>query len=160
VSQCRYLAHSLAEYLARPGLERTYTAILFDSEGSGKEFEDPLRTHGESIGLTMFSELVSSNKESLGRTLGDVMKKGFRTIVVNTNSPSLLRNIADVADTLGMLGPSWVWFLSGDALPPQVLQSLENDADSSFDRLLRGAGIWVDYDPFILTPQDDRFLQS
>jgi hypothetical protein len=71
-----------------------------------------------------------------------------------------MNKVAEVADELGIIGGDWLWMLSVETMPPQVLDVMAETPDSPLDKLLRGAGLIVDHDPFLLKPTGDKFLAS
>jgi len=69
--------------------------------------------------------------------------------------------VADIGNEMDMVGDEYLWLISGAALPPQLLiDSMVADPDSNLDRLLQGAGVFADYDPFYMNPIRDKFLES
>lgn len=162
ISEVRYFATAVGEYLQlRPGMERDFIAIIYDFSDYGEQFEDPLEDGEARLKFESITEhIVQDDLDSIYESLGDVLENGYHTIILVTDRPPFMHKVAEVADELGIIGDDWLWVLSGDAMPPQYLEMLEETPNSPLDKLLRGAGVFFDYDPFILIPQGDKFLES
>lgn len=59
-----------------------------------------------------------------------------------------------------MLGDNdYMWIISGAAFPPQMREVMKYEVDSPTDKMLRGAALFTNYDPFIYKEESDRFLR-
>jgi hypothetical protein len=103
---------------------------------------------------------VQDDLESIYGLLGDVLEKEHHTFILVTDRPPFMNKNAEAVDELGIIGDFWLWKLSVEAMPPQVLDVMAETPDSPLDKLLLGAGNFVDHDPFLLTPTGDKFLAS
>ena len=78
-----------------------------------------------------------------------------------TDRPAFLNDIATIADELDMLGDNdYMWIISGAAFPRQMRDVMKYEVDSPTDKMLRGAALFTNYDPFIYKEESDRFLRS
>jgi hypothetical protein len=152
--------HAVAKYVQRVW-ERDYIAVIYDKSDYGEQFEDPLEDAEETLGYkTITNHIVEGNDESIESALEDVYAKGYRTILLATDREAFLDDVARIAETKGLLGEEYFWILSGGALPPALLPDLRYKVDSPVDKLLRGAAVFTNYDPFVYNGEIDPFLME
>jgi hypothetical protein len=161
IGEVRYYARSVAEYLQREGKERDYLTIIYDATDYGEQFEDPLENARDEMGFKALTEhIVQDDIVMIRDAMLDLANNGYHTVILATDRPPFMNIVADIADELGLIGDQWLWMLSSEAMPPQILERTFQDQDSPLNKLFRGAGIFADYDPFILRPKGDTFLKS
>jgi hypothetical protein len=108
----------------------------------------------------MSAHIKEGDDNSIEDALGEVIKKGYRTIVLVTKRPAFLDDIARFADKMGMLDGNYFWIISGDAFPPALEPHLKYEVDSATDKLLRGAALFTNYDRFVYEGESNTFLQE
>jgi ABC-type branched-subunit amino acid transport system substrate-binding protein len=154
-------ASTIAEYVQRDIWQRDFLGILSDASSYGEQFEDPIRDTGELYGLrTLSRHLREGEDESIEDALEEVIKRGYRTMVLITDRPAFLDDIAHFADEKGMLDGGYFWIISGDAFPPALEPHLKYEVDSATDKLLRGAALFTNYDRFVYEGESNAFLQE
>lgn len=84
----------------------------------------------------MTEHVIEGDDESIYGSLGEAQDKGFRTILLVTNRPSFLNDVARIADKLDMLGDNdYMWIISGAAFPPAMRDVMKYKIDSSIDKV-------------------------
>ena len=152
---------SIAYYLERDIWERSYLAIIYDQSDYGEQFEDPLEEFEDLYCYaTMTESIVEGDDDSIYASLGEAKEEGYRTVVLITNRPSVLNDVARVASELGMLNGDYFWIISGDAFPPAQVPHMKYPVDSPTDKLLRGSALFTNYDRFVYQGETDPFLQE
>jgi hypothetical protein len=154
-------ARTVAEYVQRDIRQREYIGILYEDSDFGEGFEEPLEDAEELYGFESITEhLREGDDETIEDALEEVIKKGYRTIVLITKRPAILDDIARFADKMGMLNGDYFWIISGDAFPPALEPHLKYEVDSATDKLLRGAALFTNYDRFVYEGESNAFLQE
>jgi hypothetical protein len=154
------LGDAVAKYVQRVW-ERDYLAIIYDQSDYGEQFEDPLENAEDTLGFETITEhIVEGDNESIEKALEEVIEKGYRTILLATDREAFLDDVARIAEEKGLLGEGYFWILSGDALPPALLPTLRHEVDSPVDKLLRGAAVFTNFDPFVYNGEADPFLKA
>jgi hypothetical protein len=152
--------NAVAKYMQRVW-ERDYIAVIYDKSDYGEQFEDPLEGAQEMLGYKMITNhIIEGNDESIESALEEVYAKGYRTILLATDRTAFLDDVARIAEIKGLLGDGYFWILSGGALPSALLPSLRYEVDSSVDKLLRGAAVFTNFDPFVYNGETDPFLKA
>lgn len=108
----------------------------------------------------MTEHLIEGTNESIHDSLGDAVSRGYRTIILITDRPSFLDDIALVAEDKNMLDGDYFWVVSGDAFPPALSPHLRYEVGSPADKLLRGAALFTNYDRFVYEGETNKFLQE
>jgi hypothetical protein len=154
------LGNAVAKYVQRVW-ERDYIAVIYDKSDYGEQFEDPLEGAQEMLGYkTITNHIIEGNDESIESALEEVSAKGYRTILLVTDREAILDDVARIAETKGLLGVGFFWVVSGGALPSALLPTLRYEVDSPVDKLLRGAAVFTNYDPFVYNGETDPFLKA
>ena len=134
--------------------------IIYDRD-YGEMFEDPLEDVEDELDYeTMTEGFVEGDMGSIESALEEVIAEGYHTICLITKRFEILDDIAKVADELGLVGPDYFWLITGDALPPSLLPTVRLEKGSPLDKMLNGAALFTNYDPFVYEPQGDAFLQE
>jgi len=153
-------ASIMALYVQRDVWRRDYVAVIYEPD-YGEQFEDGFEDAEDDLGFETITESVSlGNNESIYSSLGEVKETGYRTIVLLVDQPKLVEEVAVVAEDLGLLGTGYVWLIAGAAVPPVMKSQQRYPVDSPTDKLLRGAALYSDYDPFVYNGEDDPFLKT
>jgi Receptor family ligand binding region len=138
--------------------------ILDDIEDYGDfgvQLERPLREFIETFDHeAIFAHMYQFEDESIRAALSNVTSKGYRTIIVLNDRPASIEKIAQVADSMNMVGPGYFWLLMGAAFRPSTIQSMKYAVNSPMDKLLRGAALFTNYDRSIYGNQNDPFLAT
>ena len=152
---------TLAKAVHRDLWLREYLAIIYEPD-YGDQFESPLEDAEDELTnfFTIIEEVEEGSDDSIRDALGEVISEGYRTIMYIGDRFTLLDDIARVADEMGLLGEGYFWILSGDVVPPKLLPTIKNKVGSSLDKLLDGAAVFTNHDPFIYNPDNDRFLAT
>jgi hypothetical protein len=141
--------------------ERDYIAVIYDQSDYGEQFERPFEVAQEKLGFETITEsIVEGNDESIKKALDNVHARGYRTIVLATDREAFLDDVARIAEKKGLLGEGYFWILSGGALPPALLPTLRYEVDSPVEKMLRGAAVFTNYDPFVYNGETDPFLKA
>ena len=150
---------TLANAIHRDLWLREYLAIIYEHD-YGDQFESPLEDAEDDLDnfYTITEEVEEGNEESIRDALGEVIDEGYRTIMFIGNRFTLLHEIARVAEDMGLVGDGYFWILAGDAVPPKMLPTVRNKIGSPLDKLLDGAAVFTNYDPFVYNPRNDAFL--
>lgn len=152
---------AIANFLQRDILDRQFLAIIYDISDYGEQYEDPLEDAEEFLEYTTITEhIIEGNRESIEDSLGTTKEDGYHTMLLATDRIAVLDDVADVADEIGLLGNDYLWFISGDMLTPSMVATIKYKVDSPADKLLRGAAVFTNYDPFVYYGEDDPFLKS
>jgi hypothetical protein len=152
-------AARLATYVQRDIWQRDFVGIIYEQSDYGELFEDPLEGAEAELGFeTLTEHIIEGDEASIYDALGDVVEKGYRTIILVTDRPQMLDAVARTADELGLLGDGFFWIITGDALPPNILATTKHAVDSPVDKLLRGAALYTNYDLFTYNGESDPFL--
>jgi Receptor family ligand binding region len=139
--------------------KREAIAVLYDNTDYGKQFMVPMEEMATQLGYEVLTQFfVQGVSDSIDGALMEILEQGYRTIVVVTDQLAMLDDIAQTADTLNMLGEGYFWMLTNEALQPVQLKSIRYVVDSPADKLLRGAALFTNYDPFVYQSTDDPFL--
>ena len=98
---------------------REGVGILDDIEDYGDfgvQLERPLREFIETFDHeAIFVHMYQFEDESIRAALSNVTSKGYRTIMVLNDRPASIRKIAQIADSMNMIGPGYFWlFLHSD----------------------------------------------
>lgn len=153
-------AMALAQYLQRDTWRSDYIGLLYDDSDYGELFEHSLETASVQYNYDLIAgHMVEGDESSVKASLERILQKGYRTVVVATDRPAVLEDIAVLAEELGMLNGDFVWVLSGDALPPAMQPFLQNKIDSPMDKLLRGAALFTNYDRFVYEGKFNNFYK-
>ena len=85
---------------------------------------------------TITEHIIEGDDESIYSSLGEAKEKGFRTILLSTNRPAFLNDVARIADDLGILGDSdYLWIISGAAFPTAMRDIMKYEVDSPTDKV-------------------------
>jgi hypothetical protein len=105
--------------------------------------------------------VIEGDEDSIKDALGAVVSDGYHTVVFASDRPVVLEEVAKVADhaDFQIVGDDYVWFFTGDIVPPELFDTLRFKVDSPADKILRGAGLITNYDPFVYEPEGDAFLE-
>lgn len=162
------LAKLIPQYLQRDIMKRDFVGVIYEQSDYGEMYEDPLEDAEDDLGYLTITEHVLEEdgdekdgaRESMRSSFGDVLSEGFHTVVFAAERPAVLDDIAAVSDELGIIGDDYFWFFTGDLLPPELFSTLSFKVDSPEDKLLRGAALITNFDPFVYQPEGDPFLQA
>jgi len=150
---------TVAKLIHRDIWKREVTGVIYDKSDFGEQFESPLEEYRDELKyLTITEAFQQGDDESIREALQVALDNGYLTIVLITDRTAMLDNVARVADEMGMLGESYFWILSGEALPPTILKSLQYPVNSPPDRMLRGAALFTNFDRFVYYGESDPFL--
>jgi hypothetical protein len=151
----------IALYVQRDIYKRDYIGIIYDRSDYGETFEDSLGDAEDKLGFeSLTGHFIEGDDATIYDALGDVLEKGYRTILLITDRPAMLDDIARIAEELGLLGEGYFWIITGDALPPALLAHTQHAVDSPADKLLRGAALVTNYDRFVYEGESDPFLKE
>jgi hypothetical protein len=151
---------AVAKYLQRVQ-ERDYIAAIYDQSDYGEQFGGPFEVAQKTLGYETITEhMIEGKDESIKKALENVYKQGYRTILLATDREAFLDDVARIAEEQGLLGEGYFWILSGGALPPALLPTLRHEIDSPIDKMLRGAAVFTNYDPFVYNGETDPFLKA
>lgn len=127
----------------------------------GEQFEDPLEDTAEDFGHESITEHFEEDRlQSLEDAFEEVEEVGYRTIVFITDRPAMIEIVAKYAEEYDLLGPDFLWVVSGAAFPPALESTLKFEVDSPADKLLRGAALFTNYDSFVYNGESDSFLKA
>jgi hypothetical protein len=89
------------------------------------------------LGYTTITEhIIEGDDESIYSSLEEAKEKGFRTILLSTDRPAVLNDVARIADDLDMLGDNdYFWILSEAAFPKDMRDVMRYEVDSSIDKV-------------------------
>lgn len=161
IPEAAEFASIVALYVQRDVFMRDYLAVLYDQSDYGEQFEDPLEDAEDALGYETITEhIVEGDDESLYESLGEVVDKGYRTILIATDRPAMINDIARVADELGLIGPGYFWIFSAAMMPPAMKDTIRFEVDSPADRMLRGSALFANYDSFVYNGETDSFLKE
>ena len=153
---------TLAKAFNRDLWQRNYLAIIYEPD-YGDDFESPLEDAEDDLPnfLTITEEVDElEGDDSIEDALNEVVKEGYRTIMYIGDRFTLLDDIARVADGMGLLGEGYFWIISGAALQPAMLPTVRAQVGSPLDKLLNGAAMFTNYDPFVYNATSDKFLEA
>ena len=154
-------AETISTLVQRDVWKREYLGVIYDQSDYGEQFEDPLEDAEDTLEYVTITEHVEEdNPETWDESFGEAEGEGYHTIFFATDRPSMLDKIAVVAEDKGLIGEDFLWIMTGDILPPEIFATVRFEVDSPADRLLRGAYLVTNYDPFIYEPTDDPFLEA
>jgi len=140
--------------------KREYVAIIYE-DNYGEQFEDPLEDAEEDFDFASITEgYDEGSDESMREILGVIKEDGYRTIIIAANRYGILDDIARIAEEMEMLGEEYFWLITGDAFPPAIRDKVKIEVDSPLDKLLNGAALFTNYDPFHYRPDNDPFLAA
>lgn len=149
---------TVAKYFERDILEREVAGIIYDETDYGEQFESPIEELEEDFGyLTITESFHQGDDDGIQSALQEAKDKGFRTIVLITDQPAMLDDVARIADQMDMLS-GYFWIISGGALPPAQWASVKYEIGSPTDRMLRGAAMFTNFDRFMYYGDSDPFL--
>jgi hypothetical protein len=155
---------TIAEFIQRDFWRRDFVGVIYDQSDYGEQFEDPLEDFEDVLGyLTITEHVIPGDPESMEDSFGEAKELGFHTIVFAGDKPYLLPEVAEVAVDLDgetLIGDEYVWFFTGDIAPPELFNIMRYEVDSPMDKMLRGAALITNYDPFIYNPEGDAFLNA
>jgi hypothetical protein len=160
------IAPTIAEFIQRDFWRRDFVGIVYDLSDFGEQFEYPIEDYEDELEfLTLAKHIVPGDPDSQADSLGDVKEKGFHTIVFAAEKTYLLPEVAEAAVDLDgegstLIGEEYVWFFTGDVAPPEFFSTMRYEVDSPMDKILRGAALITNYDPFIYNPEGDAFLDA
>lgn len=129
-----------------------------DDTDFGEQFESPIEDLEEDFNyVTITESFDQGDNEAIAEAFQEALDNGYRTIVLITDRIAALDDIANVADEMGMLGEGWFWILNGvDLITPHMAQHIQYPEGSAADRLLRGAALFTNYDPFMYSTASDE----
>lgn len=156
-------SQAIGEYIQRDVLRREFVGIIYEKSEYGEQFRDSLKVAGDGLGYTALSGYVVEGDgaySSMYDSLSHVVDAGFHTVVFASERPAILDDIASVGNELGIVGDEYFWLFTGEVLPPELFSTLRFEVDSPEDKILRGAAVITNYDPFVYDPKDDRFLET
>jgi len=159
-------ADIIPKYLLRDVWQRGVYAVLSDDTPIMEKFETALEdaadTFDEDIARKIISVhfVQSGDNAELEQSLETIRSSGYRTIVLVTDQPNVIPAIAAVAEEKGLLGSGYFWILAGDALSPAFISTLKFEVDTPPDKLLRGASVFRNIDPFFFAEESDPFLKA
>jgi Receptor family ligand binding region len=141
--------------------KRESVGVLYENTEYGKQFMVPIEDMAVTLGFEVYSQFFVPNiHDSIEGALEEILENGYRTIVLSTDKLASIEDVAHAAAELKMLGKGYVWMLTNEALQPAQLNSMRYPLGSPMDRLLRGAALFTNYDPFIYNGVSERFLSS
>jgi hypothetical protein len=154
-------ARTAAEYLQRDIWIRDYVGVIYAQSDYGEQFEDPMENAENDLGYkTKTEHVLEDDIQSMYDSLGECVSEGYHTIFFAADRPAILDDLAEVGEDLGIIGEDYVWFFTGDILPPELLSTTRFEVDSPADKVLRGAALLTNYDPFVYKPEGDAFLDA
>jgi hypothetical protein len=140
---------------------RDFIGVIYDQSDYGEQFEDPLLEQEDVLGFSGKAAHVEQDEpETWEDAFGEVVEFGFHTVIFAEDRPAMLGNIAQVSVDMGIVGDEYLWIIAGDLVPPELFDTLRFEVDSAADRLLRGAALYTNYDPFVYEPDLDPFLEA
>lgn len=153
---------AIANFVQRDVLKRDFLAIIYDVSDYGEQYEDPLEDAEDFLEdySTITEHIIEGDPESIESSLGDVVDNGFHSVFLATDRLAVLDDVAEVAEELGLLGKEYLWMVPGDMLTPALMPYVRYRVDSPADKLLRGAGVVTNYDPFVYYGEEDPFLRA
>lgn len=153
---------AIANFVQRDVLKRDFLAIIYDVSDYGEQYEDPLEDAEDFFDdySTITEHIIEGNRESIEDSLGTTVEDGFHSILLATDRLAVLDDVAEVAEEMGLLGEEYFWMLSGDMLTPAMMPHIRYPVDSPTDKLLRGAAVFTNYDPFVYYGESDPFLEA
>ena len=130
-------AAKLALLAGRDIWKRDYIAVIYDDSDYGEQFEDPMEDAEDDLGYSTITEhIIEGDDESIYSSLGEAKEKGFRTIMLSTNRPAFLNDVARIADDLGILGDNdYLWIVSGAVFPSAMRDIMKYEVDSPTDKV-------------------------
>jgi ABC-type branched-subunit amino acid transport system substrate-binding protein len=154
-------ATTAAEYLQGGIWIRDYVGVIYDQSDYGEQFEDPMEDAEDVLGYkTKTEHVLEDDKESMKAALEECLSEGYHTIFFAADRPAILDDLAEVGEDLEIIGEDYVWFFTGDILPPELFSTTRFEVDSPADKVLRGAALLTNYDPFVYKPEGDAFLDA
>jgi Receptor family ligand binding region len=152
---------TIAKFFQRDIFKRDAAAVIYEKSDFGAQFESPIEDFEDILKYFTVAETISSEDDlSIRKALREVKEAGIRTIVVIADRPRLLEDVAHVADEMEILGEGYFYMIIGGAIPPEKLRSLRYGVDSPTDRMLRGAAVFTNCDPFKYYGDNDPFLRA
>lgn len=153
---------AIANFVQRDVLKRDFLAIIYDVSDYGEQYEDPLEDAEDFLEdySTITEHIIEGNRESIEDSLGTTVEDGFHSILLATDRLAMLDDVAEVAEEKNLLGKEYFWMLSGDMLSPAMMPHIKYEVDSPADKLLRGAAVFTNYDPFVYYGETDPFLKA
>lgn len=137
---------------------REGVGIIYDEDDYsdfGVQLERPLFDFIEKFDHeATFAHTYKFDDESIQVALERVKSKGYRTIIVLNDRPGSVEKIAQIADSMNMIGTGYFWLLMGAAFRPSLIRSMKHYVDSPMDKLLRGAALFTNYDRSIYNPNE------
>lgn len=154
------VGYAVTMWLNRDIFQREGEGIIYEDTDYGEQLESPIEDLEEDLGyLTITESFHAGDDDGIRSAFQEAKDKGFRTIVLVTDQVSLLDDVARVADDMDMLGPGYLYMISGGALPRTLLaEHVRYPVGSPADRMLRGAALFTDYDRFVYFGESDPFL--
>ncbi|CAB9498952.1 Gamma-aminobutyric acid (GABA) B receptor [Seminavis robusta] len=153
---------AIANFVQRDVVERKFLAIIYDASDYGEQYEDPLEDAEDFLEeyATITEHIIEGDRGSIEESLETTVEDGYHSILLATDRLAVLDDVADVAADMGLLGDDYFWMLSGDMLTPAMLPHIQYKVDSPTDKLLRGAAVFTNYDPFKYYGEADPFLRA
>ena len=137
---------------------REGVGIIYDEDDYGDfgvQLERPLRDFIETFDHeATFAHTYQFDDKSIQAALVNVRSKGYRTIIVLNDRPGSIEKIAQIADSMNMLGTGYFWMLMGAAFRPSLIRNMKQKVDSPMDKLLRGAALFTNYDRSTYKPNE------
>lgn len=135
--------------------------------------EDPLEDAEDLVQYSTITEgYVEGDTESLQDAMDEVRAEGYRTVMVVNDRYAILDDLAQAAaghvddpvnitdiDQISLLGDGFMWMLAGAVLPPALMETIQLPVDSPLDKLLNGAVLFTNYDPYFYHADTDPFLK-
>jgi hypothetical protein len=143
--------------------KREGVGIIYDKDDYsdfGVQLERPIRDFIETFDHeATFAPMYQFNDDSIHAALANVKSKGYRTIIVLNDRPGSIEKIAQIADSMNMIGTGYFWMLMGGAFRPSLIRTMKHYVDSPMDKLLRGAALFTNYDRFTYN-SNEPFLNA
>jgi Receptor family ligand binding region len=141
--------------------KREAVTVLYENTEYGKQFMAPIEDMAVKLDYEVHSQFFAHIfLDSIEDAFKEVLENGYRTIVLVTDKLSSIEDVAYAAEELNMLGKGYFWMLTNAALQPTKFHSLRYTVGSPMDKLLRGAALFTNYDPFVYNGISDNFLSS
>jgi len=162
ISSSQDYGFAIANFVQRDVLKRDFLAIIYDASDYGEQYEDPLEDAEDFLeGYSTITEhIIEGNRDSIVDSLETTVEDGFHSILLATDRLAVLDDVSDVAEEVGLLGEDYFWMFSGDMLNPAMMKHIRYKVDSPADKLLLGAAVFTNYDPFVYYGESDPFLEA
>mmetsp|Transcript_14325 Transcript_14325/g.20999 ORF Transcript_14325/g.20999 Transcript_14325/m.20999 type:complete len:686 (-) Transcript_14325:257-2314(-) len=152
---------SAMQYIQHPGKQRNYISLIHDLMQYGEQVEHTIFEIEETYGLKLSHHHIRhEDPESVLDAIRFVAADGYRTFIIATDQTAFLDSIAKASDELGLINEGYFWAIIDLSLPWAHLKSIQNEVDSSLDKLLRGAAVFRVIEPFQVESEKDIFMKS